>query len=142
MRTKALAAAALLTASVAGAQCLSDVQVDAVVPIKGGRARFVRTIAPGDARVVGRVRPQPGGETVRVDLRFEYQIPKDEIAFDEIVCEIEVTVQDAAGTELARSVIDPKDINLNPNRVPLFYATTLYTGGGSAVRVRVRGNYE
>jgi hypothetical protein len=142
MRITVVAAALLLTSSMAGAQCLSDVQVDAVVPLANGKVGFVRTIAPGDARVVGRVRARPGRETVQVELEFDYRIPGDLIALDEIICEIDVTVQDTAGNEVARSVIDPNAINLNPNRVPLFYATTLYIGEGAAVRVRVRGNYE
>jgi len=134
--------ALLLAAETGGAQCLSDVQADIRVPLVSGPVSFKQNLAPGDARVVGRARPQRGRETVRVDLRFVYRIPKDVIAFDEIICEIEVLVEDAAGREVARSVIDPNDINLNPNRVALSYATTLYKAGGTALRVRVRGNYE
>jgi hypothetical protein len=131
----------LLLAEAASAQCPSDVQADVRASL-AGRARFETKLAPGDARMVGRVRPLRGGETVLVELGFDYRIPEDTIAFDEIICEIEVTVADAAGNEVARSVIDPNDVNLNPNRVPLFYATTLYVGEGTAVRVRIRGNYE
>jgi hypothetical protein len=141
MRTAAIFAVLLLTGT-ASAQCLSEVQADVRVPLTSGRGRFVQKLAPGDARVVGRVRPLRGGETVLVDLGFDYRIPDDLIAFDEIICEIEITIEDVAGNEIARSLIDPNDINLNPNRVPLFYSATLYTGEGSAVRVRVRGNYE
>ena len=132
----------LLAAETARAQCLSDVQADIRVPLVSGPVGFQQKLAPGDARVVGRAWPQRGRETVRVDLRFDYRIPKDVIAFDEIICEIEVLVEDATGQEVARSVIDPNSINLNPNRVPLSYATTLYKSGGTALRVRIRGNYE
>jgi hypothetical protein len=134
--------ALLLAAETGGAQCLSDVQADIRVPLVSGPVSFKQNLAPGDARVVGRAWPQRGRETVRVDLRFDYRIPKDVIAFDEIICEIEVLVEDAAGGEVARSVIDPNSINLNPNRVPLSYATTLYKSGGTALRIRIRGNYE
>jgi len=88
------------------------------------------------------VRPQRGRETARVEIRFDYRVPKGIVALDEIVCDIETIVEDATGNELTRAVIDPDAVNLNPNRVPLFYATTVYTPGGSCVRVRVRGNYE
>lgn len=138
----AVVIAALFAAEAAWAQCPSDVQADVSVPLAPGKARFEQKLAPGDARMVGRVRPQRGGETVRVDLGFDYRIPEDTIAFDEIICEIEVTIEDALGNEVSRARIDPNDINLNPNRVPLFYSATLYTGEGTSARVRVRGNYE
>lgn len=48
----------------------------------------------------------------------------------------------AAGNEVAHSHVDPDSITLNPNRLPLSYATTLYVAGGTAPRVQVRGNYE
>ena len=133
----------LLWASSAGAECLSDVQADVVTPL-GSAHRFQTTLAPGDAVLRGRVVQRRGGETVRVDLQFRYRVPPDVIVFDEIICSIEVLVEDDAQNVLARSEIDPDSINLNPNRVPLSYATTLYTTapGASAVRVRVRGNYE
>ena len=140
-RTMAVLAMLLVTEG-ASAQCLSDVQADVLLPLAPGPQLFQRKLPPGEARVVGRVRHRPARETVRVKLAFNYRVPKDVIVFDEIICEIEVLVEDAAGNEIARSVIDPNEIHLNPNRVPLFFATTLYTTGGSAVRVRVRGNYE
>jgi hypothetical protein len=86
--------------------------------------------------------PQTKPSRVPFQLTFDYRVPKGPIFFDEIVCGIEVTLLDAAGNERARSDIDPHSINLNPNRVPLSYATTLYVLGGTTVRVRVRGNYE
>jgi hypothetical protein len=141
MRITALLAA-LLIAGTAEAECEADVQVDVLASLVTGPPRFVRQIPPGDARVVGRVTPQRGRETVRVELGFDYRIPEDLIAFDEIICAIEVEVVDDAGEVLARSLIDPDAINLNPNRVPLFFAMTLYSGEGTGVRVRIRGNYE
>jgi hypothetical protein len=144
MRIKAwiAAAGALLVAGTAQAACEADVQVDVSTSLLTGPPRFVRPIPPGDARVVGRITPQRGRETVRVELGFDYRIPEDLIALDEIVCEILVEIVDDAGEVLARSLIDPDSIHLNPNRVPLFFATTLYTGEGTGVRVRIRGNYE
>jgi hypothetical protein len=134
--------AALLVAGTAEAACEADVQVDVLTSLLTGPPRFVRKIPPGDARVVGRITPQRGRETVRVELGFDYRIPEDLIALDEIICEILVEVLDANGEVIAKSLIDPDVINLNPNRVPLFFATTLYTGEGTDVRVRIRGNYE
>jgi hypothetical protein len=138
----AMIVAVLLVTESAWAQCASEVQTDVRVPLTPGPARFERKLTPGDARVFGRVRRQHSRGTVRVDLGFDYRIPGDLIAFDEIICEIVVSIEDEAGNEVARSLIDPNNINLNPNRVPLFYATTLYVGEGTAVRIRIRGNYE
>lgn len=58
-----------------------------------------------------------------------------------------ISTEDADGVEFSTVSIDPNDINLNPNRVPLDYAATLYIPGdarqrGYFVRVRVFGNYE
>ena len=132
--------AAPFVAGTARAQCLSDVQADVRVALDARPPRFVTKLAPGDATLTGSV--QRGRDTVRVLLKFDYRVPRDVIVFDEIVCAIEVLVEDAAGNEVARSDIDPNSIHLNPNRVPLYFVTTLYVGEGSAVRVRVRGNYE
>lgn len=137
-----LLAAVVLSATVAHAQCESPIQVDVLVPLRADTTRFKTKIEPGDATLSGRVRPQRGRETARVELRFDYRVPKGLIVFDEIICSIETIVEDGAGNALGRALVDPDSVNLNPNRVPLVYATTLYTIGGTHLRVRVRGNYE
>lgn len=141
MRTLLLATM-VLSAALAHAQCESPVQADVLVPLGTEPSRFRTRLEPGDATLRGRVRPQRGRETARVELRFDYRVPKNLLVFDEIICSIETIVEDAEGNELGRALIDPNTVNLNPNRVPLYYATTLYTIGGTRLRVRVRGNYE
>ncbi len=84
------------------------------------------------------------GDTVRVDLRFDYRIPPETIALDEFIDRIELTTEDRSG--VAGSVtIDTNLVNLNPNRAALLYRATLYrpgTAGAYVARVRVYGNYE
>lgn len=144
----ALLALALTTAAQAQD---TPLQVDARVKVNANRpigAIFRRPIEEGQpARLRGTVLNQPGGETALVDLRFSYRIPPGTIALDEIIDRIVISVEDAAGGEFSTVSIDPNDINLNPNRVPLDYAATLYIPddarqNGYFVRVRVFGNYE
>jgi hypothetical protein len=74
-----------------------------------------------------------------------------DIALDEIVSRIVISIEDAAGNEFSTVTIDPNTIPLNPNRLPLYYSVTLYTpaisnapgrGNGYFARVQVYGNYE
>jgi hypothetical protein len=126
-----------------------QLQVDARVRVNGNRpvgANFGRRIEPGNATVRGRVLNLEGGETALVTLRFDY--PSDApIALDEIVSRIVISIEDADGGEFSTVAIDPNNINLNPNRVPLTYSATLYIPenarrNGYVARVQVFGNYE
>lgn len=91
------------------------------------------------------LRNQRGGETVRVDLVFDYRV-RPGIVFDEIIDRIEIVVETITGEPFSEpTIIDPGTINLNPNRVPLAYRATLYhpaDPAGYVVRVRLFGNYE
>lgn len=113
--------------------------------VSDGR-NFKAPLAGGTATVRGRVISLEGDDTTLVSMRFDYRSGAD-IALDEIIDRILVTVEDQQGTELGRSVIDPNDIHLNPNRSPLLFSTTLYRPqdtrlGSYIVRIRVYGNYE
>ncbi len=131
------------------AQEAPPLQVDARVRADGsGRvaATFERQIKPGLAKVSGRVRNLPGGETALVRLRFDYDTTAD-FALDEIISLIVISLENSSGNEVARATIDPNEVNLNPKRVPLHYSATLYkpehaAANGYIVRVRVYGNYE
>ena len=88
----------------------------------------------------------PGGETVLVSLRFDYNSDAD-IALDELINQIVVSTSDKAGNEFSRVTIDPNTVPLNPNRAPLYYSATLYhppRNGRSLylARIQVFGNYE
>src|SRR5438094_253056 len=125
-------------------------QVDVRLRVKrnhGLGAHFERQIAGGEATVSGRVHNLPGGETALVMLQFDYRT-NAEIALDEIVSRIVVSIEDSSGNEFSIVTIDPNTIPLNPNRVPLYYSATLYTPtiargeNGYIARVQVYGNYE
>ena len=141
--------AATFCAFRADAQTDAPLQVDVTVPAKptGLGASFERRLEPGDATVAGRVRNLPGSETTLVTLTFNYKVNAD-FALDEIIALIVITIQDSEGNEFSRVTIDPNMINLNPNRVPLYYSATLYTPAqkhprtGYRVHVQVFGNYE
>jgi hypothetical protein len=88
----------------------------------------------------------PGGETTVVTLRFDHRTNAD-IALDEIISQIVISVEDANGTVFSITTIDPNTIPLNPNRAPLYYSATLYTPqvtgrAGYIAHVQVYGNYE
>lgn len=125
-------------------------QVDVRLAVKGNRgasASFERQIEGGTATVSGRVHNLAEGETTLVMLRFDYRTNAD-IALDEIISRVVITIEDAVGNEFSTVTIDPNTIPLNPNRVPLDYSSTLYIptivrgGNGYIVRVQVYGNYE
>jgi hypothetical protein len=124
----------------------SELQIDLPVTMPSvGSRRTMRAIPPGDATMTAVLRNQPGGETVRVDLTFDYRVPPG-IVFDEIIDRIEIAVETLAGAPFSTpTTIDPGEINLNPNRVPLTYRATLYhpaDPAGYVVRLRLFGNYE
>lgn len=148
MRKPALALIlGLLVAGAAAAQ--APLQLDVRARATGRRlvaATFRGTLEGGTARLAGSALNELGGETVLVGLRFDYRTSQP-IALDEIIERIEVTVEDKTGAQFAKSTIEPNLINLNPNRVPLHYAATLYIPddarvAGYFVRVKVFGNYE
>lgn len=150
MLVRMISAVALLaTPSVVLAQQGPPLQIDARIQAQGTKvaATFQRRIRPGVATVSGRVLNLAGGETALVKLHFDYDTDAD-VALDEIISLIVISIEDCTGTEVSRATIGPNDVNLNPNRAALHYSATLYkpaaatSGGGYLVRVRVYGNYE
>lgn len=124
-------------------------QVDLVVEMPsraGARAKFRVPIEQGPATVSGKLRNLSGGETVRVDLVFDYRLPRGSIALDELIERIELAVLDSTGEVFGAPVtLETNLIHLNPNRARLFYRATLYTPGeegGYDLRLQVFGNYE
>jgi hypothetical protein len=125
-------------------------QLDVRLHVKGNRgasAFFERQIQGGSATLTGRVHNLPGGETTLVTLQFDYRTNAD-IALDEIVSRIVISIEDLVGNEFSTVTINPNTIHLNPNRVPLYYSASLYIpsivrgGNGYIARVQVYGNYE
>ena len=131
------------------AQIGAPLQVDVRVRVKsnhGFGASFERQLDPGAATVEGRIHNLPGGETAVVTLRFDYRTNAD-IALDEIISQIVISIEDANGNAFSITTIDPNTIPLNPNRAPLYYSATLYTPrvtrrAGYIAHVQVYGNYE
>jgi hypothetical protein len=132
------------------AQDEPPLQIDVRLRVKrnhGLGAHFEHQIAGGAATLSGRVHNLPGGETALVTLQFDYRT-NAEIALDEIVSRIVVSIEDSSGNEFSIATIDPNTVPLNPNRVPLYYSATLYTPkiahgeNGYIARVQVYGNYE
>ncbi len=125
------------------------IQVDVRIPIKSHRGlggRFEQQIAPGPATISGRVYNLSGGQTSLVTLQFDYR-SRAEFALDEIIARIVIAIEDLNGQQLSIAIIDPNTINLNPNRVPLYYSATLYNTQGDQrqdyiAHVQVFGNYE
>lgn len=131
---------------VAVAQEGPPLQLDVRVRAKrqGMGAVFERRLLPGEATVTARVRNLPGNDTALVMLHFDYKIDAD-FALDQIISRIVISLEDADGNEWSRSVINPNEIHLNPNRVPLYYSASLYKPPGTGryiVRLKVFGNYE
>ncbi len=127
----------------------SPLQADVQVRVNHGDRRVVpfhARLEGGGATVRGSVQNLPGGETLLVSLRFDYNSDAD-IALDELISQIVVSTSDNAGNEFSRITIDPNTVPLNPNRAPLYYSATLYhppRDGRSLylARIRVFGNYE
>jgi len=127
----------------------SPLQADVQVRVNHGDRRLVpfrARLEGGGATVRGSVQNLPGGETVLVSLRFDYNSDAD-IALDELISQIVVSTSDKARNEFSRVTIDPNTVPLNPNRAPLYYSATLYhppRNGRSLylARIQVLGNYE
>jgi hypothetical protein len=127
----------------------SPLQADVHVRVDHSDRRVVPFRVPlegGEATLRGSVQNLPGGETVLVSLRFDYNSDAD-IALDELISQIVVSTSDNAGNEFARITIDPNTVPLNPNRAPLYYSATLYhppRNGRSLylARIQIFGNYE
>ncbi len=127
----------------------SPLQADVQVRVNHGDRRVVpfhARLEGGGATVRGSVQNLPGGETLLVSLRFDYNSDAD-IALDELISQIVVSTSDNAGNEFSRITIDPNTVPLNPNRAPLYYSATLYhppRNGRSLylARIQVFGNYE
>ena len=127
----------------------SPLQADVQVRVNHGDRRLVpfhARLEGGGATVRGSVQNLPGGETLLVSLRFDYNSDAD-IALDELISQIVVSTSDNGGNEFSRITIDPNTVPLNPNRAPLYYSATLYhppRNGRSLylARIQVFGNYE
>jgi hypothetical protein len=127
----------------------SPLQADVQVRVNHGDRRVVpfhARLEGGGATVRGSVQNLPGGETLLVSLRFDYNTDAD-IALDELISQIVVSTSDNAGNEFSRITIDPNTVPLNPNRAPLYYSATLYHPPRNGrrvylVRIQVFGNYE
>jgi hypothetical protein len=127
----------------------SPLQADVQERVNHGDRRLVpfhARLEGGGATVRGSVQNLPGGETLLVSLRFDYNSDAD-IALDELISQIVVSTSDNAGNEFSRITIDPNTVPLNPNRAPLYYSATLYhppRNGRSLylARIQVFGNYE
>ena len=127
----------------------SPLQADVQVRVNHGNRRLVpfrARLEGGGATVRGSVQNLPGGETLLVSLRFDYNSDAD-IALDELISQIVVSTSDKAGNEFSRVTIDPNTVPLNPNRAPFYYSATLYRpprNGRSLyiARIQVFGNYE
>jgi len=135
----------LATPILSSAQML---QVDLTIPMSTkswSHAKFKIPIQGGPAQLTGTIRNLQSGETVRVDLVFDYTIPQGTIAFDELIHEIGITTETQDGEIFGSVIIDTQLIPLNPNRARLFYCTTLYYPQDSnayLVHIRIFGNYE
>jgi len=125
----------------------APLQVDLAVEVSGrpGAGRtFSVPIESGDATVTGRVRNVRQDGTTRIALVFDYRVPRDTIALDELIEGFEITLLDAEQNVHAEFTADTALIHLNPNRAPLRYVVTLYTPPVETytLRLRVFGNYE
>ena len=144
MRAGALAVLAWLAAEAVAAQGLQLVTVVSVPAERRGSVRFEAPIEPGAATLHGVARNLRGG-AVQVDLEFDYRVPRDTIALDEVIERIEVSTETTGGEVFLAATLDTALIPLNPNRVPLLYRVTLYHPEEVpeyVLRVRVFGNYE
>jgi hypothetical protein len=126
----------------AGPPLQANVAVD--VPAGGGEsAQVAGALDGGGATFTANVTNREDLRTAVVSLRFVYRIPPDTIALDEIVNRIVVETRDQNGERFGRTVIDPNDINLNPNGPTLVYRATMYRPEEAyRLRIRVFGNYE
>ena len=137
-----LAIASPALAYAAGPPLQTNVAV-AVPAGAGESAEVAGALDGGGATFTARVTNREDLHTATVSLRFTFGIPPDTIALDEIIDRIVVETRAATGERFGRTVIDPNDINLNPNGPPLVYRLTMYRPDDAyRLRVRVFGNYE
>jgi len=111
-----------------------------------GLVSFRAVLEGGEATLRGTVQNLLGRETGLVQLHFDYRTDAD-IALDELISRIVIWTIDRTGNEFSKVVIDPNSVPLNPNRVPLHYAGTVYKPPRNnrtsyVVRIQVFGNYE
>ena len=140
----ALAAGLILGSAAPAASQRLQLELEATLPARGGIARFEAPIEPGVATLSGVARNRRGG-SVQVDLVLRYDVPRDEIALDEVIERIELTTEALGGEPFLAAVLDTQLIPLNPNRAPLRYRVTLYhpeEGERYRLRLRLFGNYE
>ena len=138
-----------LAGRISVAQDQAPLQADGQVRVDYNNRRpvsFNALLGGGDATLRGTVQNLPDGETVLVSLHFDYRTKAD-IALDELISQIVISMRDRAGNEFSRVSIDPNTVPLNPNRAPLYYSATLYHPPRSSrdsynVRIQVFGNYE
>jgi hypothetical protein len=111
-----------------------------------GLVSFRAVLEGGEATLRGTVQNLSGGETSLVQLHFDYRTDAH-IALDELISQIVIWTIDRTGNEFSKVIIDPNLVPLNPNRVPLHYAGTVYKPARNnraayVVRIQVFGNYE
>ena len=107
---------------------------------------FRAVLEGGEAMLRGTVQNLPGGETSFVQLHFDYRTDAN-IALDELISQIVIWRNDRTGNEFSKVTIDPNSVPLNPNRVRLHYAGTVYKPPRNnstfyVVNIQVFGNYE
>ena len=90
-----------------------------------GLVSFRAGLEGGEATLRGTVQNLPGGETSFIQLHFDYRTDAD-IALDELISQIVIWTNDRTGNEFSKVTIDPNSVPLNPNRVRLHYADTIY----------------
>ena len=152
MRPCFVVAALLLgcfASQVVPAQEQSPLQADVRVRVNYNERDLVSfrvVLEGGEATLRGTVQNFPGGETSFIQLHFDYRTDAN-IALDELISQIVIWTSDRTGNEFSKVVIDPNSVPLNPNRVPLHYAGTVYKPPRNnrtsyVARIQVFGNYE
>lgn len=111
-----------------------------------GPVSFRAVLEGGEAMLRGTVQNFPGGETSLVQLHFDYRTDAN-IALDELISQIVIWTNDRTGNEFSKVTIDPNSVPLNPNRVRLHYAGTVYKPPRNnrtfyVVGIQVFGNYK
>jgi hypothetical protein len=125
----------------------NNLDADAYVDYNDRGLVSFRPLLPKGARLrFGELCKISGGETSFIQLHFDYRTDAD-IALDELISQIVIWTNDRTGNEFSKVLIDPNSVPLNPNRVPLHYAGTVYKPPRNnrtsyVVRIQVFGNYE
>jgi hypothetical protein len=152
MRPCFVVAALLLgcfASQVVPAQEQSPLQADVRVRVNYNERDLVSfrvVLEGGEATLRGTVQNFPGGEISFIQLHFDYRTDAN-IALDELISQIVIWTSDRTGNEFSKVTIDPNSVPLNPNRVPLHYAGTVYKPPRNnrtsyVARIQVFGNYE